>query len=69
MNCGHKRLISSVFKNEDYKNLMKKVSEIVIKTVISGLPTLQNAYQLCNRNDPNSCFQLLGFDILLNDKK
>jgi len=48
---------------------MNKVSEIVIKTLIAGLATMQNAYQQCKRTDPNSCFQLLGFDILLNDKK
>lgn len=42
-NNGHKRLISSVFKNEEYKQLMQKVAKIVIKTVISGLPAIQNA--------------------------
>jgi hypothetical protein len=30
---------------------------------------MQNAYAQCKKNDPSSCFQLLGFDIMLTDKK
>lgn len=48
---------------------MKKIGKIVIKTIISGLPFLQNAYSQCKKVDPSSCFQLLGFDIILTDKK
>jgi hypothetical protein len=58
-----------VFKNADYDQLMEKVSKIVIKTIISGLPAMQNAYSQCKKSDPSSCFQLLGFDIILNDKR
>jgi len=62
-------LVSSVFKNEEYPILMQKIGKIIIKTIVSGLPYMQNAYSQCKKNDPNSCFQLLGFDIILNDKK
>ncbi len=48
---------------------MNKISKIVIKTLISGLPWMQNGYNQCKKNDPNTCFQLLGFDIILTDKK
>jgi len=48
--------------------LMEEVAAIVIKTVVAGLPTMQNAYAQCKKNDPNCCFQLLGFDILVNEK-
>lgn len=48
---------------------MQKVAKIVIKTVISGLPAIQNAQVQTKRTDPNSFFQLLGFDIMLTDKK
>lgn len=41
----------------------------MIKTIISGLPAMQSAYAQCKQFDPNAYFQLLGFDILLNDKK
>jgi len=47
---------------------MQQISEIVIKTVIAGLPSLQAAYQQCKSNDPGNCFQLLGFDVMLTDK-
>lgn len=66
---SHKRLITDVFKNAEYDQLMEKVSKIVIKTIISGLPAMQNAYSQCKKSDPSSCFQLLGFDIILNDKR
>lgn len=49
--------------------MMKKISKIVLKTIISGLPAMQNGFEQCKKRDPNSCFQLLGFDIILNDKK
>lgn len=48
---------------------MNKIGKIVIKTIVSGLPCMQNAYGQCKKNDPNTCFQLLGFDIILTDKK
>lgn len=45
------------------------MAKIVIKTVIAGLPAIQNGYAQTKKMDPNSCFQLLGFDIMLTDKK
>ena len=48
---------------------MDKVTKIVMKTIITGVPILQNAFTQCKKSDPNSCFQLLGFDILMTDKK
>lgn len=47
---------------------MSKSASIIVKTLISGLPAMQNAHSQTKRTDPNSCFQLLGFDILLNEK-
>jgi hypothetical protein len=68
-NEGHKRLLASVFKGDEYATLMHKINTIIIKTIISGLPYMQNAFKHCMKNDPNTCFQLLGFDIMLSDKK
>ena len=45
---------------------MNGVSKIVMKTIIAALPAMQNATNQCKRTDPNSFFQLLGFDIMLN---
>ena len=30
---------------------------------------MQNAYSQCRKIDPSSCFQLLGFDIILNEQR
>ena len=43
------------------------IGDIVIKSVISILPNLQNAAQLCKRENPNSYFQLLGYDVMMTD--
>jgi len=48
---------------------MSQVKEIILKTIISALPALENAYVQCKKNDPSSCFQLLGFDIILDENK
>jgi tubulin polyglutamylase TTLL6/13 len=29
---------------------------------------MQNAYSQCKKSDPSACFQLLGFDIILDHK-
>ena len=47
--------------------VQQNISDLVIKTIISALPSLQNAYSQCKKPNPSSCFQLLGFDILLSD--
>lgn len=36
---------------------------------MSTLPALENAYSQCKKEDPSSCFQLLGFDIIMNEDK
>jgi tubulin polyglutamylase TTLL6/13 len=48
---------------------MQKISVIVVKTVIAALPAMQNGLKQCKKTDPNACFQLLGFDVILNDRK
>lgn len=66
---GHKRLLSSLFSPEVLEQVVhKQISEIVIKSIVSVLPSLQNASTLCKKDSsPNVCFQLLGFDILITD--
>ena len=44
----------------------QNIGDLVIKTIIGGLPFLQNGYTQCKKPNPNSCFQLLGFDILIS---
>ena len=64
---GHKRLLSSIFTPEMLSIVQQNISDLVIKTVISALPFLQNGYSQCKKQNPNSCFQLLGFDVLLSE--
>jgi tubulin polyglutamylase TTLL6/13 len=49
---------------------MVKIKDIIVKTMISGQPHLQNTFRTCQLDDfENSmCFQILGFDIMLDHK-
>ena len=48
-----------------------KISDIIVKTLISIQASLASAYNLCKTDDlnktPFTCFEVLGFDILLRD--
>ena len=56
-----------MFTPEMLTMIFSKISDIVLKSVISVLPGLQNAFSLAKKDNPNACFQLLGFDILMTD--
>ena len=51
----------------DYNLIRKKISDIVIKTVISGHQYLVDKLNNYNLND-TSFFNLYGYDIIINDK-
>jgi tubulin polyglutamylase TTLL6/13 len=64
----HKRLLSSVFSPEFLELLHHQLASLIIKTILSGLPALENAYSQCKKHKNNqSCFQLLGFDVLMDE--
>ncbi|XP_063724876.1 tubulin polyglutamylase TTLL11-like isoform X2 [Symsagittifera roscoffensis] len=75
MTRGSKRLLSSVFnflQSEGYNvtELWTKIEQISVKTVFAILPDLLVAYRdeiPPNKQGPQ-CFQILGFDILVDDK-
>jgi tubulin polyglutamylase TTLL6/13 len=48
--------------------LQKKIDSLIIKTVLVAEPTLVHQYSLsqANTNLAECCFQILGFDILIN---
>jgi tubulin polyglutamylase TTLL6/13 len=50
--------------------LKRKINEIFIKTIITGYPTLSTSYMSCHgENFANDmCFEVLGFDIILDHK-
>ncbi|XP_042635610.1 neugrin isoform X3 [Catharus ustulatus] len=52
----------------DTSKLWADIDDIVIKTLISAHPVLKHNYQSCFSNHPTgcACFEILGFDILLD---
>lgn len=46
--------------------IFKRIEDIVIKTIISAEPILNNAFEMFVPHR-NNCFELLGFDILVDE--
>lgn len=68
-----KRTLDTVYKRlqEDGVdvNLLKlKIADLIIKTLISVQPDLLHNYRTCQPNDRtfNMCFEVLGFDVLID---
>lgn len=49
----------------DSDSLFRKIEDIVLKTIISSEPILNNAFEMFVPHRSN-CFELLGFDILID---
>ena len=45
-----------------------EIEAIVVKTIITVQPQLQHIYRSCQTKEPDCCFELLGFDIMLDHK-
>ena len=74
-NVGHKRSLSFVWKYIDEhggnsRSLQRKIRRCIVKTLCAVQPQLSRSYRSCQPNDVgnNMCFELLGFDILLDHK-
>lgn len=39
-----------------------------MKTILTVQPQLQHIYRSCQTKEPDCCFELLGFDIMLDQK-
>lgn len=61
-----------LFKAEghDTRKLMADIKAIVVKTLIIGQPYLGHLYRSCQPDDLDGamCFQVLGFDVLVDHK-
>lgn len=75
MGIGHKRALSCVFKQLaqkglDVDKLKQKIKDIIIKTIISGLPLMSHQYKFSQPEDysGNMCFHILGMDVMMNNK-
>ena len=51
----------------DFKQIMNRIKDVVIKTCIANEPQITGTYSRCNKNR-NVCFEIFGFDILLDSK-
>jgi tubulin polyglutamylase TTLL6/13 len=72
---GHKRSLKSVLcelekKGYPVEEMWTKVKDIVVKTLCSVQPALAHTYRSCRPSDASNamCFELLGFDILLDSR-
>lgn len=75
MNKGHKRSLSAIYnylnsKGIDTAKIKKKIDEMIIKTLIVGQPMIAHTYGLAQADlhSNDLCFQILGFDVLINEK-
>lgn len=72
---GHKRSLASIWKSIDQnggysKSVINEIEKIIVKTMCSVQPSLQNTYRSCQCDGDSGtrCFEILGFDILLDYK-
>ena len=70
----HKRSLKQIYETlsemgHDTDKIKSNINDIIIKTLISGSPEIQHIYRSCQPEDyENSmCFQILGFDIMIDD--
>ncbi len=74
MNTGHKRSLTAIYSyltkmGVDVEQLKQRIDEVIIKTLLVGQPMISHTYGLAQADNANDlCFQILGFDILINEK-
>ena len=75
MDVGHKRGIEVVFDRlredgHDVDKLWSDIDKIIIKTFCTVQPNLSHHYKSCQSDNfaNNMCFEVLGFDIFLDNK-
>ena len=75
MGIGHKRSLTCVWeqlgsKGIDVGEVKDRIKDIIIKTIIPGLPLVSHQYKCCQPEDyrGNMCFHILGLDVILNEK-
>ncbi|XP_023168461.2 tubulin polyglutamylase TTLL13P [Drosophila hydei] len=73
--CGSKRKLSAINNwmtrhNYDVSEFWSNVDDVIIKTVLSAWPVLKHNYHACfpGHDTIQACFEILGFDILVDWK-
>ena len=71
---GHKRSLNSTYeylqgKGINIIELKLKIEDIILKTLCSVQPSLAHVYRTCQPEDVTNsmCFELLGFDIIIDN--
>jgi Tubulin-tyrosine ligase family. len=70
---GHKRSFTWILKylkdsGQEPESVFKNICDVIIKTIAAFQPHLEHTYKTCQPREENSeiCFELLGFDIILD---
>jgi tubulin polyglutamylase TTLL6/13 len=70
---GHKRSLTWTFeflrsRGYDVDTLWRRICSVIMKTLAVAQPTLAHTYKSCQSDDVTNsmCFELLGFDVILN---
>lgn len=73
--CGSKRNFAALnnwmrFLSYDVGKFWLNIDDIIIKTVLSAWPLLKHSYHACfpTHDKIQACFEILGFDILVDSK-
>uniref|UniRef100_A0A8C9PNI3 Tubulin tyrosine ligase like 6 n=1 Tax=Spermophilus dauricus TaxID=99837 RepID=A0A8C9PNI3_SPEDA len=73
--CGSKRKLSTFntyMENHGFNvgQIWKAIEDVIIKTIISAYPVIKHNYHTCfpGHTLNSACFEILGFDILLDHK-
>lgn len=68
------RFFKEFLRRNDYDVglLWRNISELIAKTLVVGLPHILHTYRMCRPGVPpgsdSVCFELLGFDVLVDRK-
>lgn len=56
--------------NYDTEKMWTDIEDVIIKTLISAHPILKHNYHTCfpNHASGSACFEILGFDVLLDHR-
>ena len=73
---AHKRTVSSLMRTlaedgHDVEKLWEQIGQVCVKTIISVQPHLEHTYFTCRGRSEDAgsgCFELLGFDIMMDHK-
>jgi tubulin polyglutamylase TTLL6/13 len=70
---GHKRAITSLWKrlqqmDKDWEEVKSQIQDLCVKTILSIQRELAHSYRMHQPSDESGmCFELLGFDVLLDE--